>query len=72
MGSYGDKIKDFITDEDYHHEDYLVPFTSFLKFVIWSWKSDVRITRYVNTHWVTYFKACSPCAMKVCIFNFIS
>ena len=20
--------------------------------------------RFVNTHWVTYFKACSPCSMK--------
>ena len=63
--SYGAKIKTFWTKDDYLHPGYLVPFSAFLKFVIWSWQSDSRISRYVNTHWVTYFKACSPCAMKV-------
>ena len=74
MRWYGEKIFELMTEDDYFDKQYYVPFTSFLKFIIWSWqndpnrvkiRSDVHPDSNINAHWLTFFHACSPCVMKV-------
>ena len=52
MALYGTRIKEFIDEEDFLHEDYLVPFSSFLKFVIWSWQTNNSRWPFLNSEFI--------------------
>ena len=57
---YGVFIKQFYADDEFVHEDYLVSFPAFLKFVVFS---HLKKPQLLNTHWMPYFQACSPCGI---------
>ena len=60
FGRYGVFIKQFYADDEFVHEDYLVSFPAFLKFVVFS---HLKKPQLLNTHWMPYFQACSPCGI---------